>query len=156
MPRSPATLNPGDNLPARGKSNKTRVLNALRSESVKDLLGLSGEPTKDQAEEAFFGRIAKRALNDDDPNSAMLLKVLVDKGWASPKSTLDPVEFSFPEDGTPAQKAFSVVDAISKGEVSPDVGQVIIGIIKDSVIIEEATDLKERLEEIESKLGILS
>lgn len=150
MPRSSTTLKPGDRLPGRGKSNQNRVLDALRSESVKALLSLPDEPTRDQAEEAFFAKIAQRALDVDDQNSAMLLKVLVDKGWASPKSTHDPVKFNFPKDGTPAEKAFSIVEAIGNGEIAPDIGQMIMGIIKDSVVIEEATDLKARIEELEA------
>jgi len=148
------TLKKGDNLPGRGKSNKTRILDALRSESVKDLLGLPGTPTRDQAEEAYFSRVAERALNDADPNSAMLLKVLMDKGWSSPKPTLDPVEFEFPKNGTPADKSFAIVEAIAKKAIAPDVGQILINIIKDAVVIEESTELKARIEELEKSLGL--
>jgi hypothetical protein len=150
MPRSSTTLKEGDNLPARGKSNKTRVLDALRSESVKDLLELPTKPTRDQAEEAFFARVAQRALNSGDPNSAMLLKVLMDKGWSSPKPTLEPIKIDFPVNGTPAEKSFAVLESIADGGIAPDIGQLLIGIIKDSVIIEEATDLKQRIEALEN------
>lgn len=154
MAKTKTSLKEGDNLPPRGQSNKTRILNAIRSESVKSLVGLSGEPTKDEAETAFFAHVAKRAFNIDDKDSAQLIKVLADKGWASVKSTLDTVAFDFPSDGTPAEKAFSVVDAISNGSIPPDIGQTIISIIKDSVVIEESTDLKFRLEEIEKAMGL--
>ena len=149
MPKSSTTLKSGDNLPARGKSNKTRILDAIRSESVMELAGLTGKPTRDQAEEAYFSHIARRAFTATDPNSAMLLKVLGDKGWANLKPTLDPIELDFPIEGTATQKSMAVVNAIATGKIAPDIGQMIIGIIKDSVIIEEGTDLKARIEQLE-------
>ena len=152
MATSDTTLKAGDNLPPRGKSNKTRILNALRHESVRDLLDLKEGATREEAEEAYFVAVGKLAFNADDPNSAMLIKFLGDKGWNNLKPTLDPIHFDFPVEGTPTQKAFAIVEAISNGSISPDVGQVIIGIIKDAVIIEEGTELKERIEAIEKLL----
>ena len=46
----------------RGRSTKNKILDAIKSESVKDLIGLHGEPTREQAENAFFSHIAKRAF----------------------------------------------------------------------------------------------
>ena len=152
MATSETTLQVGDNLPPRGKSNKTRILNALRHESVRDLLELTEESTKEEAEEAFFVAVGKRAFNPEDPNAAMLIKFLGDKGWNNLKPTLDPIQFEFPVDGTATQKAFSIIEAISTGVISADVGQIIIGIIKDAVIIEEGTELKDRIEAIEKAL----
>jgi hypothetical protein len=145
MPSSSTTLKQGDNLPGRGKSNKTRILDAIRAHSI---LGLAEDATKDATEEAFFGHVAVRAFNIDDPSSAMLLKVLLDKGWASLKPSLDPVEFEFPMNGSPAERAFAVVDAISKGGLAPDVGAMIVGIVKDAIVIEESTVLKAEIEKI--------
>lgn len=154
MAKSETTLKAGDNLPPRGKSNKTRILNALRHESVRVLLDLEEGATKEEAEEAFFVAVGKRAFNPEDPNAAMLIKFLGDKGWNNLKPTFDPIQFDFPIDGTATQKAFSIIRAISTGVMSADIGQIIIGIIKDAVIIEEGTDLKERLEEIEKAMGL--
>lgn len=148
------TLKKGDNLPPRGKSNKTRILDAIRSESVKSLLRLNGEPSRDQAEEAFFAFVARRALNLDDKDSSQLLKVLADKGWGNAKPVMDTVEFEFPADGTPSQRAFAVVEAISSGGLSPDLGAMIVGIIKDAIVIEESTELKARIEGLEKTLGL--
>ena len=153
MAKTKTSLKVGDNLPARGKSNRTRILDAIRSESVKSLLHLDGEPSRDQAEEAFFSHIAQRALNFDDKDSGQLLKVLADKGWGSAKPVMDAVSFEFPVDGTPAERAFAVVEAISNGSLSPDVGSMIVNIVKDAIVIEESTELKARIEEIESKLS---
>ena len=64
------------------------------------------------------------------------------------------MEFNFPKEGSPTEKAFAVVEAISNGTLPADVGQTIIGIIKDAVVIEESTDLKARIEELEKALGV--
>ena len=64
------------------------------------------------------------------------------------------ISFDFPENGTPTQKSLAVVHAISNGALPADVGQTIISIIKDSVIIEEGTDLKKRIESIEKAMDI--
>ena len=140
------TLKPGDNLPARGKSNKTRILEAMRAESFEEL---TESAPKDECEIAFYRCIVKRASNPDDKDSAMMLKFLGDKGWSNLKPTLEPVQFDFPDNGTAAQKMESVVLAISEGVISVDIGQIIVGIIKDTVIIEEGTDLKVRIEALE-------
>ena len=149
MPTSSTTLKKGGNLPARGKSNKSRILEAMRAESFQ---GLTKDSKKDEAEIAFFRCIVKRATNPDDKDSSMMIKLMADKGWNNLKPTLDPIHFDFPSGGTPTQKAFAIVEAISNGAISPDVGQVVIGIIKDAVIIEEGTELKERIEAIEKAL----
>lgn len=155
MAKTKTSLKAGDNLPPRGKSNRTRILDAIRSESVKSLLHLNGEPSRDQAEEAFFSHIAKRALDFDDKDSGQLLKVLADKGWGSAKPVMDAVSFEFPVDGTPAERAFAVVEAISNGSLSPDVGSMIVGIVKDAIVIEESTVLKAQLEEIRKVLEMV-
>lgn len=154
MPKTSTTLKPGHGLPPRGRGKKSLILDAIRRESVREMLDLGDKATKEDAEAAYFQHIAMRALNASDPNSAMLLKLLTDKGWPSPKSTLEPIEFDFPVNGTPAEKSFAIVDAISNGVVPPDVGQMLIGVIKDAVVIEESTTLKERIEELEKALGL--
>lgn len=147
--KNETTIKVGDKMPPRGRSNKTRILEAMRAESFG---GLTKDSTKDECEIAFFKCIVKRAANTEDKDSAMMLKFLGDKGWNNLKPTLDPIQFDFPAGGTPTQKAFSIVEAISNGAISADIGQIIIGIIKDAVIIEEGTELKERIEAIEKLL----
>jgi len=147
------TLKAGDNLPPRGKSNKTRILNAIRSESVKELAGLTGEPTKDQAEEAFFSHIAKRAFNIDDKDSGQMLKVLADKGWSSVKPTMERVEFTFNADATPDKQAAQVLQAASQGMISPDVANMFIDSISKMLKIDELTVIKKELEQLKEMIA---
>ncbi|MCP4337723.1 MAG: hypothetical protein GY799_02285 [Desulfobulbaceae bacterium] len=156
MGKSSTTLEKGDNLPARGKSNKTRILNAIRSESVKELIGLIGEPTKDQAEEAFFKHIAKRAFSLDDKDSGQMLKVLADKGWSSVKPTMERVEFTFDAEATPSEQASQVLKAASNGAISPDVANMFIDSISKMLKIEEVTEIRKELDELKEMIANLN
>ena len=135
----------------RGRSFKTLLLESIREKSRLDLTPKS---SKEDAEKAFIDHCATRAFNPDDNASGTILKEFLNKSFPGLKSTLEKIKFDFPEDGTPTQKSLAVVQAISNGALPADVGQTIIGIIKDSVVIEEGTDLKDRIESIEKAMGL--
>ena len=151
MAASRTTLKKGDNLPARGKAFKTLLFEVMREES---LLGLPECATRDQAEKAFISHAAERAFNASDPASNTVLSEFLKRTFPPLKQTQEAVSFEFPVDGTPTQKAMAVVEAISNGSIPADMGQTIISIIKDAVLIEESTDLKARIEELEKALGL--
>lgn len=132
-------------------SNKNRVLEGILASSR---AGLTGKATRDDAEIAFFKKIADRAFDSEDKDSGMLLRFLGDKAYSSMKPTLGCVEFEFPSEGSPTDKALAIVNAMATAKLPPDIGTLMIGIIKDSVIIEEGTDLKERIESIERSLNV--
>lgn len=150
MGTSKTTLKPGDNLPARGKAFKTLLLEVLREESM---LELKKKSTKDEANKAFIKYIANRALNIEDPNSAMLLKELITKSYPSLKPTLDKITFDFRADGSDLEKANDVLSAISNGDIPPDVGALIMSVIKDNSVIEVKTILTERIDALEKLIN---
>ena len=123
MATSKTTLKPGDNLPARGRAFKTLLLEVLREESM---IGLKKKSTKDEANKAFIKHVANRALNIEDPNSAMLLKELITKSYPSLKPTLEKSSFDLRENGTDLEKANDVLRAISNGDLAPDVGALVV------------------------------
>lgn len=151
MAKSKTTLKAGDKLPARGMSNKNRVLDGILASSR---AGLAKGATRDEAEVAFFKNISERAFDSEDKDSGTLLKFLGDKAYSSMKPTLGCVEFEFPSAGSPTDKALAIVNAMATAKLPPDIGTLMIGIIKDSVIIEEGTDLKARIELIEKSLNV--
>jgi hypothetical protein len=146
MPEFDANNQPKERKP-RGRSNKSKVLEGIME-------ALPNCETKEEAEAAYFKHVALRAFDLEDKDSPTLLKLLGDKGWGSAKPSLDCVSFDFPMDGTPAQRAFAVIEAISNETLAPDIGVMIVGIVKDAIIIEESTDLKERINAIEKALGV--
>ncbi len=133
----------------RGKSGRTLVLEGIRA-----AMPLCED--QDQAQTLYFEEVAKRAFNINDKDSAMLLKWMGDKGWASLKAVLEPVEFDFPEDGSRLQKADAVLNAMARGIIPADVGVLFLR-SSDSVSSIEADDVfGKRLEEVERKLGLIN
>ena len=147
MAKSNTTLKPGDNLPARGRAYKTILLDVLREESQVEL---TPESTREQAEKAFIKHAAERAFNKEDNASSTILNEFMKRSFPPLKPTSEPIKFDFPVDGTATEKALSVIEAISNGDIPVDIGQTIVGIIKDTVVIEEGTDLKERIAKLEA------
>lgn len=151
MAKSKTTLKKGDNLPSRGRSNKTIILEAMRDASF---LKLTPKSTKDDAEKAFFTLIIESATNPEDPNCGMCLKLLTDKGWASIKPSNDCVTFDFDHEADVHIQAAQIVKAISTGDLAPDIGGAIINSIKSMMGIEADTIIKKRIADIEKSLGL--
>lgn len=115
-----------------------------------------------------FHPILRAAENADElqkaavvENSVAGYKAALD-GWekiavyteSKPKPTMPLVEFSMPDKATPLQKAEAILKAVSKGQMPPDIGAMLIQAAKHVIDIEETTELKERLDAIEKELGI--
>lgn len=139
MPRNQTTLKKGDNLPPRGKSGRTLVLEGIKA-------ALPEIEDKNEAQDAFFKMVARRAFDFDDKDSAMLAKWLGDKGYANLKPVMEKVSFDFDESGTPYEQAAQVLKAASEGFISPDVAQMFMGSINGLVKIEEVTEIRKELE----------
>ena len=137
-------------LPNRGKSRKNIVLEALKAKGV---LGLRSNSSNEKAEQAFFGEIVTSALNPEDSNRGMCLKLLADKGWASVKPSSELIQFEFDDKALPHIQASQVMSAAAKGLIPPDIANTFIQSIKNMIDIEEYTDLKERIEKIEAALN---
>jgi hypothetical protein len=150
MAKSNTTLKKGDNLPARGRSTKTLILETLRE---KGHLKLRKNSTKESAEKAFFNEIATAAFNLEDQNRGMCLKLLADKGWASVKPSSEMINFDFDPDSLPHIQAGQVMKAAAEGRIPPDIANTFIQSIKAMIDIEEYTDLKERIEKLEAVLN---
>ena len=150
MAKSKTTLKPGDNLPARGRSNRTLILEVLRERGH---LELTDKSTKEDAEKAFFHNVATTAFNLEDQNRGMCLKLLADKGWASVKPSSEMINFNFDEDALPHIQAAQVMKAAAEGRIPPDIANTFIQSIKAMIDIEEYTDLKARIENLEKVLA---
>jgi len=150
MAKTKTSLIAGENLPARGRAFKSILFDVLREESQ---INLNPESTREDAEKAFIKHAALRAFNQEDTASATILNEFMKRSFPPLKPTSETIKFDFPVNGSATDKALSVIDAISSGDIPVDVGQTIVGIIKDSVIIEEGTDLKERIAKLESLIN---
>ena len=151
MAKSTTTLKKGDNLPSRGRSTRTLILETLRE---KGHLKLRKNSTKDSAEKAFFNEVATVAFNPEDQNRGMCLKLLADKGWASVKPSSEMINFDFDAKDPPHIQAAKVMKAAADGLMPPDIANTFIQSIKAMIDIEEFTNLKERIEKLEKSLGL--
>ena len=141
-----------DNQPkGRGRSFKTKLLDVIRNEG---LLEVGPAASDDAAENAYLKHLATRAFDKDDAQSATLLKELLSKSYPGLKSTLPNINFELPPNSTPMQKANAILDAVSTGVIPPDVGALLVQAAKYTIDIEQATELKDRMDKIEIALGI--
>lgn len=153
MAKSSTSFN-GNNKPSpRGRSNKTIIIEAMREAA---LLELTSKSTKDDAEKAFFKMVLQSAVQLDDPNRGMCIKLLADKGWASLKPSSECVEFDFDHEADVHVQAAQLVKAISVGSLAPDIGNTLIQSIRAMMGIEADTIIKERIEKIEVALNGVS
>ena len=95
--------------------------------------------------ETFEEWLVMKAIDD----GGVYLQELLKRVSPPYKQTYQPVSFDFPSDGTPSDKANAVLNAIADGDISPDVGHLLIDAISKSLGIEEITDFAKRLEALE-------
>lgn len=135
----------------RGRSFKNKLLEVIKSES---LAGVSINDGDETAEKKFIAAVAKRAFDSEDAQSHILLKELLSKSYTTLKPTMPLVDFDLEEGATPIQKAEAILQAVSMGCIPPDVGAMLISAAKAVIDIELGTDLKERIQALEEKIGL--
>jgi hypothetical protein len=150
MAKSSTSFAPGHNIRPRGRSFKNKLLDTIRENA---LLDVPEGSNKEEAEKAYLKHLAERAFDREDQNSNTLLKELLNKTYAGIKPTLPLQEFDFSENSTPAEQVTEILKAASTGVIAPDVAAIFVQAIKSSVDIEQATDIKERLEALEVLLS---
>ena len=133
-------------MPSRGRSKKTLILEMLREES---LLDLKPKSTDEDAEKAFFKHIAKSAFDHEDSNRGVCLNLLANKGWANLKPSNELIEFDFDVNAKPHIQASQAMNAAANGVIPPDLARVFVDGIASMLKIQEVTDFEERLAAIE-------
>lgn len=132
----------------RSRNKLTLVLEAIRESN---LLGTDEETSKENAEKAVFAWMAKAAFNPT-PEQAVVantcLNALIKKAWPDSKPSAERVKFEYDKNKTPAENAQEVLFQVSREEIAPDVGGVIVGMIKDTLQITEQTEIIERFEKM--------
>ena len=131
-----------DRLP-RGLGKKTIMLAAIEEETGGD-------------EKEFFKKVIRIGLGntaDGQPPIPMLLSEAMKRLQPPLKPTGEKITLNIAEGATHAQKCESIFTAVTSGGISAEHGQMLIGIIKDSIAIAESTELLERLEKIEQSLA---
>lgn len=118
----------------RGKAERTKIIEAMARQS--------------KTEEDFYDYLVTRAFNPEDNFGAPeLLKRL----YPIPKATLPMVEFEFDESAPLPVQASQIMKASSSGKIAPDVAGTYLGAISSMLVIQEKTDLEERIKALEAK-----
>ena len=63
------------------------------------------------------------------------------------------VVIAMPENATHAEKTEAIINSVASGNITLEAGQMLIGMIKDSIAIHESTELAKRLDELEKSLS---
>ena len=121
----------------RGKGERTKILEAMKRAG--------------KTEEGFYDLLVERAW---DPEDNFTFKECMNRLSPAPKAVAPLVDFEFPKDAKPHVQACHVLAAIADGVIPSDIGSMFVQSIKTMIDIEEYTDLKGRIEEIEGSLGI--
>jgi hypothetical protein len=134
----------------RGLSTKTLILNAIRK---KVLLDIPETASNAEIEEAIIAHLTQRALNENDSQSGMLLKLLTDKAWGNLKPVSEPVTFDFDISLKPIKQAHQVLDAVANGHITIELAKDFVNIINTTIKINEVTELEDRLSVLEKSLS---
>ena len=94
--------------------------------------------------------LVTRAL---DPEDSFALREVLNRFSPLKKSVMPDVEFDFNAKGTPVQQVSQLLDAVSNGNIPPDVASMLITAIKGAIEIEVNTELKVRIEKLEEMLN---
>lgn len=143
----------------RGKAKKTLMLQAIRDQVeggeeeflkrvVEFSIGHNGSPAIEATE-------TNEAVDEipPEPPHPKLLALVLSRIEPPLKATMPMVEFDFDISAKPHEQAAQVVEAVSNGEISPDIGHMFISSIKSMIEIHEFTDLKNRIEALEDILN---
>lgn len=136
-------------LPPRGRSKFSVLLEVIKENSM---IGLTPDATQEDANKAFMRHVASRALEPSDPVSGQLLSNLVSRCFPAIKPVLPECDIGFDDGDTMDQMAEKILAASGSGAISPDIGAVLMGLLKDKAIINEKGELMRRLEELEERV----
>lgn len=125
---------PANNGNTRTKSAKVRSIKAL-----KKVKGMDEDDLHEYIVDQAFNHLDKEMM-------ALFLKTAI----PTPRSKLPNVEFQYDRKLPYHEKCELIIEAVSKGELSPDEGSEIINQIKNVSAVYEQSELVARIEQLEA------
>jgi hypothetical protein len=105
-------------------------------------------------EKEFFKKVIRIGLGNEGADPVpMLLSEAMKRIQPPLKPNGEKIKLDMAPDATAADKCNTVFLAVTDGTISPEQGQMLIGMIKDTLSIVESTELVQRLEEIEKLIN---
>lgn len=132
-----------------GERARTRLIRALSNvtRKVKNPDGTqSDEP---MCEDTYLEEVVRASMAD-----GKLMKEIFARLSPAAKSLAPTVAIDFPENGTPVEKMEAVLHAVTRGEISPDVGITITAMIKQTSDVNEVTELMDRMQRLEESIRL--
>lgn len=120
----------------RGKSPKTKALAALQR-------------VKSWSEDDLYDHIATEAFQNGNKE---MLEQFLKAAVPTARTTLPNITFQYDRNAPYHEKAEVVMEAMSKGEIPPDVALDIINSIKHIATVHEQEQLVKRIEQLEALL----
>lgn len=122
---------------ARGKDKRTLLLAAIKKATGMD-------------EEEYYAHLV--TLSETAPGHEFLKKEILARMYVPYKATLPAIELDLPENATMEQKLEAITTAVANGDVTPDIGDMLLRMLKTIVEINEKTEMAKRIEAIEEML----
>lgn len=132
------------------RSKRTLLLEALHLEVV-DEYGERFESRED-AELAFLRKLIQRAQSTKDKASVTFAKEVLDRLLPTDKATMPTYAFVLDENAPATRRIECITDAVARGEIPPDVGNMLVNMVSAGVRVEETTELMERITRLEQLL----
>lgn len=130
-----------------GDRARTRLLRALAN-ATRKVTDKDGNQTDEPlTEDGYLEEVVKASFND-----GKLMKEIFARLSPAAKSLAPTVAIDFPENGSPVQKMEAVLHAVTRGDISPDVGITITAMIKQTVDVNEVTELMDRMQRLEESI----
>lgn len=126
----------------RGKSARTRMLEALAATTIKDENGKDIPFTENR----FYQVLANNVLREPGLIMSVLQRLI-----PPDRPTLPPISFDFDQTDTPNQRLDKLLAAVAAGTVPPDVADVISKMLTDGAKMKEITEFEDRLRALEAK-----
>lgn len=118
----------------RGKGTRTVMLEAIKSATGK-------------GEKEFLEAVVEEAVGGNH----QLMKLVIERIQPPLPNSRETYNFELDSSASPTIRSNQIVDAVSEGHIPPEVGKMLIDAIGTTAKIEESTDLKHRIEELEKK-----
>ena len=131
---------PEDRVP-RGRNQRNILLDAIKAE------------TGDNPVE-FMRKVLRIGLGlDGQPPVPMLLSEAIKRIQPPFKPVMEKISLDITDCNKDSEKAVKILAATALGQIAPDVGQLMIAMLKDTIAIAETTELIKRLEALEEAIA---
>ena len=101
--------------------------------------------------------LLKKAVELAMAGDSVVMRALLDRLAPAPRSQHPATAIpGLADAGTLTEKAAAIVDAMGRGEISPDAGALMLGAIAGACRVAEFDELQRRVAELERKKGLLT